>query len=311
MQVCFGVDIGGTTVKIGLFSEQGDILDKWEIPTVTENGGNRILSDVAESVMDAVKRHDLEKDRICGIGVGVPAAVDKNGFVSKTTNLGWIDKSVKKELEERTGFTVRVGNDANMAALGEMWKGGGQGSDNLVMVTLGTGVGGGIIVDGHILFGANGASGEIGHVCVDNEETETCGCGKKGCIEQYASATGIVRLARRYLDGKSVETMLDPQNLTAKDVWDAVKAGDSAAMQIAEIFGQYLGRALADVAAVTDPEVFVIGGGVSKAGDVLIEYVEKYFRRYAFYSNRNTRFSLARLGNDAGICGAAKMICEE
>lgn len=310
MQVCFGVDIGGTTVKIGLFSVRGDILDKWEIPTLTANGGSRILPDVADSVMEAVKRHDLKKDQIRGIGVGVPAAVDKNGFVPKTTNLGWIDKPVKKELEERTGLPVRVGNDANMAALGEMWKGGGQGSENLVMVTLGTGVGGGIIVDGHILSGANGASGEIGHVCVDHEETETCGCGKKGCIEQYASATGIVRLARRYLNENSVQTVLDPQNLTAKDVWDAVKSGDGAAKQIAETFGRYLGRALADVAAVTDPEVFVIGGGVSKAGDILIDYVEKYFRRYAFYSNRNTGFALAKLGNDAGICGAAKMICE-
>lgn len=308
MRVGFGVDIGGTTVKLGLFCEDGTLLEKWEIPTVAENQGEAILPDVAQSINEALVRLKIDKKDVIGVGVGVPAATDKEGFVPKTTNLGWIDKPVKQELEALTNLMVRVGNDANMAALGEMWKGGGRGSENLVMVTLGTGVGGGVIVDGHILFGANGASGEIGHVCVEDNETEVCGCGKCGCIEQYASATGIVRLAKRRLADCKEETVLESDSVTSKDVWDAIKAGDSVAMEIGEQFGYYLGKALADVAAVVDPEVFVIGGGVSKAGEILLTYVERYFRKFAFYSNRNTRFALAQLGNDAGIYGTAKLL---
>ncbi len=310
MRACFGIDIGGTTVKMGLFWEEGELFDKWEIPTRIQEQGREILPDIGASVLEAMERHQLSKEDVIGLGVGVPAAVDKTGFVPKTTNLGWINKSVAEELHSLTGLTVKVGNDANMAALGEMWKGGGKGSDNLVMVTLGTGVGGGIIVDGHCLFGANGASGEIGHVCVNNEETECCGCGKRGCIEQYASATGIVRMAKRRLEEVKTPSVLREREITSKEVWDAIKEEDAVAMEIGEQFGYYLGKALADVAAVTDPEVFVIGGGVSKAGTILLEYVERYFRKYAFYSNRNTRFAMAQLGNDAGICGAAKMILE-
>lgn len=308
MRVGFGVDIGGTTVKLGLFCEDGTLLEKWEIATITENNGVAILPDVAQAIDEALMRHGIDKSKVIGVGVGVPAAADRDGFVPKTTNLGWIDKPVKKELEELTGVTVKVGNDANMAALGEMWKGGGRGSENLVMVTLGTGVGGGIIVDGHILFGAHGASGEIGHVCVDDTEMEVCGCGKRGCIEQYASATGIVRLAKRRLADCKEKTQLNADSVTSKDVWDAIKDGDSVAMEIGEKFGYYLGKALADVAAVVDPEVFVIGGGVSKAGEILLTYVDRYFREFAFYSNRHTRFALAELGNDAGIYGAAKLL---
>lgn len=310
MRACFGIDIGGTTVKMGLFWEDGELFDKWEIPTRIQEQGREILPDIGASVLEALERHELSKEEIIGLGVGVPAAVDKAGFVPKTTNLGWIDKSVAEELHSLTGLKVKVGNDANMAALGEMWKGGGKGSENLVMVTLGTGVGGGIIVDGHCLFGAHGASGEIGHICVDNEETEYCGCGKRGCIEQYASATGIVRLAKRKLEEVQTPSVLRAREITSKEVWDAIRAQDAVAMEIGEQFGYYLGKALADVAAVTDPEVFVIGGGVSKAGTILLEYVDRYFRKYAFYSNRNTRFAMAQLGNDAGICGAAKMILE-
>lgn len=310
MRACFGIDIGGTTVKMGLFWEDGELFDKWEIPTRIQEQGREILPDIGASVLEALERHELSKEEIIGLGVGVPAAVDKTGFVPKTTNLGWIDKSVAEELHSLTGLKVKVGNDANMAALGEMWKGGGKGSENLVMVTLGTGVGGGIIVDGHCLFGAHGASGEIGHICVDNEETEYCGCGKRGCIEQYASATGIVRMAKRKLEEVQTPSVLREREITSKEVWDAIRAQDAVAMEIGEQFGYYLGKALADVAAVTDPEVFVIGGGVSKAGTILLEYVDRYFRKYAFYSNRNTRFAMAQLGNDAGICGAAKMILE-
>ena len=310
MKYCLGIDLGGTTVKMGIFGSDGVLVDKWEIPTRVEEEGKAILPDIAESIEEKLGQHQIEKSQLLGIGMGVPAAADENGVVQNTTNLGWGYKEVRRELEELTGIPVKVGNDANMAALGEMWKGGGKGSRNLVMVTLGTGVGGGIIVDGHILFGAGGACGEIGHICVNYEETERCGCGKRGCIEQYASATGIVRLAKRRLATCTEHTVLRAESVTAKDVWDAVKAGDGVAVRIAEEFGRYLGYALADVAAMADPEVFVIGGGVSKAGEILIDYVEKYYQEQAFYANKNVRFALAQLGNDAGICGAAKMILQ-
>lgn len=187
-----------------------------------------------------------------------------------------------------------------------MWQGGGKGHSNLVMVTLGTGVGGGIILNGKMLFGVNGAGGEIGHICVDDSETETCGCGNKGCLEQYTSATGVVRLAGRAMaasDKKS--TLRELKAVTAKDVFDAAKAGDELALEIVDTQARILGRALAQIACVVDPEIFVIGGGVSKAGSILTDSVKKYFEHYAFHACRQTKFALAQLGNDAGIYGSA------
>lgn len=307
MNYCFGVDIGGTTVKLGLFECNGTIVEKWEIHTNTENEGAAILPDVAKTILEKMKEHHLEKETILGVGVGVPAPV-ADGIVNGSANLGWKYKNVKGELEELLGMKVEVGNDANVAALGEMWKGGGQGNKDLIMVTLGTGVGGGIITDGRILGGSNGAGGEIGHLCVNYEETEVCGCGGRGCLEQYASATGIVRLAKRRLAKNEDKTVLRTGELTAKTVFDAVKENDAVAMEIAEEFGRYLGYALANLATAVDPSVIVIGGGVSKAGEILLQYIEKYFRERMFFANEKVQFALAKLGNEAGICGAAKMI---
>lgn len=308
MNYCFGVDIGGTTVKMGIFKFDGVTIDKWEIKTRTENKGSAILPDIAYSIAEKLKEHGIDKEEILGIGVGVPAPVSEDGIVNGTANLGWGYKEVKHELEELTGIRVKVGNDANVAALGEMWKGGGLGHKNMVMVTLGTGVGGGIIVGGHILNGANGAGGEIGHICVNYEEEECCGCGNRGCLEQYASATGIVRLAKKKLEDGTEDTVLQADSVSAKDVFDAVKAGDKVAMEIADEFGRYLGYALANIAALTDPAVIVIGGGVSKAGNILLEYVERGYKERVFFANEKVKFALAQLGNDAGIFGAAKMI---
>ena len=308
MNYCFGVDIGGTTVKMGIFKFDGETVDKWEIKTRTENKGSSILPDVAYSVAEKLKEHAIPKEAVLGICVGVPAPVSEDGIVNGTANLGWEYKEVKHELEELTGIKVKVGNDANVAALGEMWKGGGLGQKNIVMVTLGTGVGGGIIIDGQILTGANGAGGEIGHICVNYEETDQCGCGNRGCLEQYASATGIVRLAKKKLEAGTADTVLNAENLTAKDVFDAVKAGNQVAMEIAEEFGRYLGYALANIAALVDPAAIVIGGGVSKAGEILLDYVEKAYKERVFFANKKVRFALAQLGNDAGIFGAAKMV---
>lgn len=305
---CFGVDIGGTTVKMGLFQEDGTVLDKWEIKTRTENEGAAVLPDIADAIIAKLEQRGIEKQEVVGIGVGVPAPVSEEGVVQNTANLGWGYKEVKRELEELTGMTAKIGNDANVAALGEMWKGGGVGNKNMVMVTLGTGVGGGIIINGNILTGNNGAGGEIGHLCVNEKETECCGCGKKGCLEQYASATGVVRLAKAKLAGYAGETVLNADEVSAKDVFDAVKAGDKAAIEIAEEFGKYLGHALANIAALVDPAIFVVGGGVSRAGEVLFDYIREPYMENAFFANKDVKFALAQLGNDAGIYGAAKLV---
>ena len=308
MKYCFGVDIGGTTVKLGLFTTDGEIVDKWEIKTRTENQGEAVLPDIAEALKEKLEEKKIGRDEVEGIGVGVPAPVNTEGVVQNTANLGWGYKEVKREMEELSGMRAEIGNDANVAALGEMWLGAGKGRKNIVMVTLGTGVGGGIIIDGKPLVGAHGAGGEIGHLCVNYEETDHCGCGNTGCLEQYASATGITRLANIRLAKDDAKSVLRAQEVSAKTVFDAVKAGDAVAKEIAEEFGKYLGHAMANLAAVADPSAIVIGGGVSKAGEVLIEYVEKNFKERAFFANKDTEFVLATLGNDAGICGAAKLI---
>ena len=308
MKYCFGVDIGGTTVKLGLFTTDGEIVDKWEIKTRTENQGEAVLPDIAEALKEKLEEKKIDRDEVEGIGVGVPAPVNTEGVVQNTANLGWGYKEVKREMEELSGMRAEIGNDANVAALGEMWLGAGKGRKNIVMVTLGTGVGGGIIIDGKPLVGAHGAGGEIGHLCVNYEETDHCGCGNTGCLEQYASATGITRLANIRLAKDDAKSVLREQEVSAKTVFDAVKAGVAVAKEIAEEFGKYLGHAMANLAAVADPSAIVIGGGVSKAGEVLIEYVEKNFKERAFFANKDTEFVLATLGNDAGICGAAKLI---
>lgn len=308
MEYCFGVDIGGTTVKMGLFTIEGKLLEKWEIKTRTEQEGEAILPDVADSLNQKMEEKKLGKEQVSGIGIGIPAPVNAEGIVQNTANLGWGYKEVRKEMEDLTQMKVAVGNDANMAALGEMWMGAGKGEKNLIMVTLGTGVGGGVIVNGQPVVGARGAGGEIGHICVNYEEEDHCGCGNRGCLEQYASATGITRLAEKRLKADDAPSSLRDRKLSAKAVFDELKKGDKIAEEIVEEFGTYLGHALANLAAITDPSVIVIGGGVSKAGDILLKYVEKAFKERAFFANEDTRLVLATLGNDAGICGAAKLL---
>lgn len=305
---CFGVDVGGTTVKLGLFNTDGDLLEKWEIPTVTADGGKAILPDIARSIQKMMDGREMEREEVVGVGIGAPGPIDSEGTVYGAVNLGWGTFSIKKELQRLLNMPVEAGNDANVAALGEMWQGGARGYTDVVMVTLGTGVGGGIIVEGKILPGATGAGGEIGHMHVNDEETVACNCGNHGCLEQYVSATGVVRLAKLKLAESDRDSLLRGIEVTAKDVWDAAKKGDPLAMEVAEDFGWYLGKALANVACVVNPEVFVIGGGVSKAGNVLIDYIQKNYQKYAFAGCRGALFTLARLGNDAGIYGAAKMV---
>ena len=305
----FGVDIGGTTCKIGLFDTSGRLLDKWEIPTNKENRGAGILSDVAAAVEAKLAKEGIGKDDVQGIGVGVPGPVNSQGVVSGCVNVGWGTVDVEAELGSLTGLAVKAGNDANVAALGEMWQGGAKGCKDVIMVTLGTGVGGGIIVDGKIVAGFDGAGGEIGHITIDPAEQETCNCGCRGCLEQYTSATGIVRLAKKKLAADARETALrNHEPLTARDIFDEAKAKDAVALGLVDEVCKILGAALSNIACVVNPEVIVIGGGVSKAGEILTERVQKYYKEAAFPACRETRFALAGLGNDAGMYGCVQLL---
>ena len=305
----FGLHLRATTVKMGLFLSSGELLHTWEIPTRTEKGGKYILGDIADSVIETLREREISKDDVEGIGIGVPGPVGADGTVFKCVNLGWGVFNVADRLQELTGLKVKAGNDANVAALGEMWQGGGKGCHSIVMITLGTGIGGGIILNGEILSGTNGAAGEVGHIPVWDDETEMCGCGKRGCLEQYGSATGIVRVAKRYLKAHDEPSILRQyDDFTAKEVCDAAKENDAIAIEILDLVGKTLGKALACISCVVNTEAFVIGGGVSRAGSVLLDPIEKYFKEYAFHAARDTEFKLATLGNNAGIYGGAKMI---
>lgn len=310
-QYVFGVDIGGTTVKLGLFDVEGKLLDKWEIPTRKENKGENILPDVANSIAEKMNEKSISKDTVAGVGVGVPGPVNDEGVVFKAANLGWGVFSVKETLEKASGMPVKVGNDANVAALGEMWRGGAQGYSNVVMVTLGTGVGGGIIINGKVINGSTGAAGEIGHIHVEDNETDCCGCGNKGCLEQYSSATGITRLANKKLSASDEDSILRGKTVDAKAVFDAVKENDKLAKEVASLFGNYLGTGLAAIAGVVNPEAFCIGGGVSKAGEILIEYIKPSYVEKVFHGSRDAKFVMATLGNDAGIYGSAKLVLDK
>lgn len=306
----FGVDVGGTTCKIGLFETTGALLDKWEIKTDISDNGSHILADVAAALKGKMAEQNIAPEEVQGIGIGVPGSVRSNGIVNVCVNLGWKNVAVESELSAMMdNITVKAGNDANVAALGEMWQGGAKGYQDVVMVTLGTGVGGGIIVGGKIVAGAHGAGGEIGHITMNPKETEACGCGRKGCLEQYSSATGVVRLAQQVLAAEHEKSVLDSlAEVTAKDVFDAYKADDQTAKVIVDQFAAVLGKALGKVACVVDPEVFVIGGGVSKAGQPLIDAVQKAYQKEAFSVCGEAKFALATLGNDAGIYGCVQLV---
>ena len=308
MKYGFGVDLGGTTVKIAFFDETGLMMDKWEIPTVTANGGNRILPDIAASIQQFIEQKTIDPASVIGVGIGVPGPVNSKGIVNKCSNLGWGVFNIAEELSRLVGFPVKAGNDANVAALGEYWKGGGKGCDNMVFVTLGTGVGGGIVIEGKLLHGAHGSGAEIGHMVLNRDETVPCNCGKKGCVEQYCSATGIVSLANKALAATDEVTVLRTNDaLTCKYIFDSAKAGDGLALQVLDQFYRYMGEFLGNLCDVVDPDAVVLGGGVSKAGQVLLDGIRPYFDLYVFHAARGARFELASLGNDAGAYGAFKL----
>lgn len=309
---CVGVDVGGTTVKMGLFTVEGNVVDKWEIVTRREEAGKYILDDICRSIQSKWNEKSIKKDEIVGVGLGIAGPITEDGTVLKCANLGWDVFNVADEVRKRLGIErIKVANDANVAALGEMWQGGGKGCHNIVMMTLGTGVGGGIVINGKIVTGSKGAAGEIGHITVNYNEKDSCGCGKKGCLEQYASATGIVKEAKRKL--KEIDTPSSIQNiehLSAKVIFDHAKNGDKLCLDLVEQLGWYLGMATSHIATVVDPEAFVIGGGVSRAGEILTNVVKKYYEENVIFALKNKEFRLAKLGNDAGIYGSAKMVLD-
>ena len=312
-KICFGIDVGGTTVKIGILTEEGQLTDSWEIPTRKEDNGSHILEDVAASVEKAIADKGYSREDVVGVGLGIPGPVTDDGTVLGCVNLGWGVIPAATILSDMLGLPVKLGNDANVAALGEQWQGGGKGHDNMVMVTLGTGVGGGIIINGRILAGTKGAAGEIGHMHVASEEDTigTCGCGLKGCLETLASATGIVNLAKRLIETTDKETAIrDLAEITAKDVLDLAKAGDAGAKEVVDKMVYYLSEAMATIAVVVNPEIFVIGGGVSKAGQYLIDLIQEAFRSKCFHAVKDTEFALATLGNSAGMVGAARLVLQ-
>jgi len=310
----FGIDVGGTAIKLGLFQTDGTLLEKWQIPTRTEEDGRHILPDILRSMNEKLCEKRISWTELEGVGIGVPGPVAEDGTVIRCVNLGWDVFNVPekmRELEPRLQ-NVKATNDVNAAALGELWKGGAKGRRSTFLVTLGTGIGGGVVLNGKIVTGNRGGAGEIGHLCIEPDELEQCNCGGHGCLEQYCSATGLVRCAKRALKRNTEITtsLRDIENLTAKKICDAAKAGDSLALELLEQLGQRLGWALTSVAGSLDPEVFVIGGGLSNAGDILLEYIREGYRSYAFHVFRDTEFVLAELGNDAGIYGCVKMLLQ-
>lgn len=311
--ICIGVDVGGTSVKLGMFTMEGAIIEKWEIETDLRENGRYLINNIAISIIDKLNQNNYTLLDCIGIGMGVPGPVLPGGYVEVCVNLGWRQMYPARQLSDILGgIPVHLGNDANIAALGETWQGGAKGFSDAIMITLGTGVGGGIIVGNKIVTGRHGLGGEIGHIKIRYDEKEKCNCGGEGCLEQIASATGIVREAKRFLEKSDKPSRLrELEKITAKDVLDAVKAGDGLALEVMEEVCKYLGIAISHLALITDPDVFVIGGGVSKAGDILIDMINKYYDAYTPISENRGKVVLATLGNDAGIYGAARMVIVE
>jgi glucokinase len=311
-----GVDLGGTTTKIAFLSKYGELLHKWQIPTDKSDNGKNIIVDIAKAIDKKLEQLDQSKEKLVGIGMGAPGPVDMaKGIIYEAVNLGW-DKNtpLKDLLEMETGLSAVIDNDANCAALGEMWKGAGDGAKDIVCVTLGTGVGGGVITNGDVVHGVKGAGGEIGHITVVPEGGFQCNCGKTGCLETVASATGVVRLANEKLDATTKTSVLREIReshgaVSAKDIFDAAREHDGLALEVIDQLSFYLGLSLANLGNALNPEKIVIGGGVSKAGDILLTPVVKYFKQFSFPTVRtSTNLSIATLGNDAGVIGAAWLV---
>lgn len=308
---CLGIDLGGTSIKFGLFEKNGSLIEKWQIPTNKSDSGTHILKDIAGSITERLTNRNIDMEEIIGIGLGIPGPVIGNGFVSLCANLGWVNIDVTEELQKLFPIPVKfcVANDANAALMGEMWQGSGKDHQNLVMITIGTGIGGGVIINRRLVPGLFGAAGEFGHMPIIPEEERTCGCGRKGCLEQASSASGILAEAVRLLKEEDMSSSLRTiEDLRPHHVIQAAKAGDQLSDQVMNRAARYLGIAMACITGVLDPEVFIIGGGVSEAGPYLIDLISTYYRQNVLYLSKNTEIKQATLGNEAGIYGAASLV---
>ncbi len=304
MKYAVGVDIGGTSIKIGLVEKTGKLINSWEIPTNTRNSGKNIIPDIASFIQTILQKVDQP---IEGIGLAVPGPVCNNGQVNHCLNLGWKQIFPGEELSELIKKPTVVGNDGTMAAVGEMWQGAGKGFQDIVMITLGTGVGGGIIVAGRPLIGKDGAAGEIGHIPMNPMEKERCVCGGFGCLEQYASATALTSYAEQLLrDGSNQNSMLRTMIVNPKNIMECAIAGDETALQSVRFLAEALGRGAAAITAILNPQVFIVGGGLSNAGDSLITKIQQSYSKYAFHASCETPFKRAELGNYAAVIGGAK-----
>ncbi|MGO2082493.1 ROK family glucokinase [Vagococcus sp.] len=309
-----GIDLGGTTAKFAILTEDGEIQQKWSIQTNINDDGKKIVPDIIESIKHRLSLYEMTSDEFIGIGMGTPGTVDREaGTVIGAYNLNWSTlQEIKKPIEEALNIPFILDNDANVAALGERWKGAGENAADVIFMTLGTGVGGGIIANSQLVHGVAGAAGEIGHMTIEPGGFE-CTCGKKGCLETVASATGVVKLARMMSEEYSGESTLkemidDGQVVTSKDVFDLAKGNDSFALLVVDKVCYYLGYACGDLGNILNPNHIVIGGGVSAAGDFLLEQVQKHFKEFAFPQvYQSTKIKLAQLGNEAGVIGAASL----
>ena len=311
VKYCIGIDIGGTSVKFGLFTTEGELLEKWSVPTNLTKGEDYILENIVQSVKQKLNNKLIEMKQIIGAGVGVPGQVSKDGTVLFAENLGWKNIPVVEKLKKMLGFSVKVENDANLAALGEVWKGSGRNCHSMMFITLGTGIGCGIIINDKILSGVDGAAGEIGHIHIEDNMEKQCNCGRYGCLEQFASATGVCWMCEKLLQSTKTSSVLRGKEVSSRSVFDAASKGDALAVQVVDQFGMYLGKALAMCTCVVNPGLIVIGGGVSLAGKIILDYVEKYYRIYSYPPCEKTEFRLASLGSDAGIFGGAGLIIKQ
>lgn len=308
MKYAFGVDIGGERIRLSYLDETGKLLSKWTVETPRGQGTNQVLSVIAEQVEGYMSENGIFEDDVAGIGVGIPGPVNSGGTVNKCVNLGWGMFNIDRALSGLTGLNVVATNIANAAALGESWLGSGRNCRNMFYVAVNTGVGGAIIANGQLISGAHGGGGEIGHMIINRQETESCTCGNKGCLEQYCSPFGIVRVAKRYLAaGASMSPLRLKRNLTHEDVFAAAAKGDKAAKEILDKVYTYAGEMIANVCAVTNPDTVILGGQLVRFGRPVLEGIAKQFQKFVFHANRVVRFELAALGEDAALYGAAKL----
>lgn len=302
-----GIDLGGTSVKIGLCDAAGTLLHKHEGPTRANQSAEQVVADIAGYVREAVANAGKQWEHVAGVGAGIAGMIDMStGIVKLAANLGWKNVAVKELLETALEKPVKIDNDANVAALGEAWSGAGAGVANVVCFTLGTGVGGGLIMNEKLYLGFHGMAGEIGHLPMVMDGGRSCGCGQTGCLETIASATGIIRSAKEAVERGEQTSMSQTDISSAKVVFDAAKAGDAVALKIVEEAAYYLGRAMALLTAVLDAQRFVVGGGVSLAGDLLFNSIRTVYSKYTTPAlQENVEIVPAQLGNDAGVIGAA------